>query len=364
MPPGHGAAPGIERDEAMKQETPLRRSRSFSGDHYSEVVGKKMGKIFALIIVFLPALSAYAVDDTACDLIAFGQIRLGEINDRINKDYSGKKGVFWNISGDAYHDFTKIPKTDVIIGLAGYLDIGLTYNNGRQLVKDAGSGFAYYHKDREAWKLIQVEMADGKKYKGFEGADLTGQGRDQLVVYSSSGTTQVADIYGMDNNGRFKKKASLLGFGKGPRVAEEFGKPILVDFQRATVNQDFPVYYGRPFRWNGHEFLGAKDVFLDRVQSYDPLHSTNDESSKDLEFFEDYLAGHPKDFCSLANCYDLSRRLDLGEKMNQYRKQLVSMKDDPLLCEYCGQWLDGRNQSFHQQYLEWIMGKRAGGKGE
>ncbi len=308
--------------------------------------------------------SVFAVDETASILIAYGQIRLGEINARIDQEYPRKKGVFWNISGDAYHDFTRAPRSDVIIGLAGYIDTGVVYNNGRQMVKDAGSGFAYFHKVKDDWKLIQVEMAEGKKYKGFEGADLFNQGVDQLVVYSSSATTQFADIYQFHNNGHFEKKASIKGFAMGPRVFVSSGRPILVDYQRATINQDFPIYYGRPFKWNGSGFVRAKDGYLDRVQFYDPLHSTDAESSKELAFFEDFLSRHPTDFCALANCYDLCRRLGILAKTEQYRKELAVTKEDPAVFEYCGRWLTGRNQSSRKQYLEWISGKGKFGKEE
>ncbi len=321
---------------------------------------KKAFFIISFIGAFLlPAFPAFAVDDTASNLISYGQIRLGDINDLINKKYPGKKENFWNVSGIAYHNFSDAPKTDVIIGVAGYRDNGVIYNLGRQMVEDAGAGFAYFHKVKDDWKLIQVELVDGKKYEGFEGSDLTAQGRDQLVVYSSSGITQIANIYIFNNGGSFKKAASIQGFGMGPRVAGESGKHLMVDYQRAMINNEegFRIYYGRPFRWNGHGFMVAKDEFLDRVQSFDPVHSTNGESLKALEFFEKYLSGHPKDFCAIADCYDLSRRLGLPEKRDQYRKQLAQMKEEPVVCDLCDEWLNDKNHNAQQQYLEWLMGK-------
>src|SRR5208282_554746 len=106
---------------------------------------RQMKIIFALLFMFLPLLPAFAVDETASMLIAMGQIRLGDINHRINRQHPDKRGIYWNIAGSAYHDFSKTPRTDVIIGVAGYRDIGVIYYAGRQMVEDAGAGFAYFH---------------------------------------------------------------------------------------------------------------------------------------------------------------------------------------------------------------------------
>ncbi len=321
--------------------------------------------IFIMGLFQLSVLPLFAVDDTASNLVAFGQIRLGEINERLNKKYQGKKEIFWNVSGIAYHDFSDSPKSDVIIGIAGYKDNGVVYNLGRQMVEDAGSGFAYFHKGKDDWKLVQVELVDGKKYEGFEGADLTAQGRDQLVVYSSSGITQIANVF-IYKDGTFRKSASIQGLGMGPRVAKESGKPLMVDYQKAMINneQEFQIYYGRPFRWNGRGFVGAKDEFLDHVQSYDPVHSTNGESLKLLEYIESYLTAHPKDFCAIADCFDLSRRLGLTEKVGQYRQQLSAMRDEPVACSFCDEWLSDKNHDAQQQYLDGLTGKGKTNKDE
>jgi hypothetical protein len=323
-----------------------------------------MKKTTHLFFVFLSCLAgstapSFAVDETAANLVAFGQINLTEMNDRLNKKYPNTKEDFWNVSGIAYHNFSNTFKTDAIIGLGGYRDKGAVYNNERQLVEDAGAGFAYFHNLKGQWKLIQVELVDGKKYEGFEGADLTGQGRDQLVVYSSSGTTQIANVYELQGDNTFKKKASIAGYGLGPRVAKDSGAPLMVDFQRALINncEVCRVYYGRPYRWDGKKFVEGSDAFLDRVQSYDPVRSDDTESSKDLEFFENYLQAHPKDFCGLANCFDLSKRLGLREKTLEYQERLAKLGDDSVDCRYCDEWLMGKNRLFQQQYLDEILGK-------
>jgi hypothetical protein len=40
-----------------------------------------------------------------------------------------------------------------------------------------------------------VELVRGKKYDGFEGADLIGLGKDQLVVYSSTDNEKFATVF-------------------------------------------------------------------------------------------------------------------------------------------------------------------------
>ncbi len=322
-----------------------------------------MKKIFVLLLLLMPVFPAFATDETACMLIAMGQIRLGDINDRIAKKYPSQKGTYWNIAGTAYHEFSKTPETDVIIGVSGYRDVGVVYNSERQMVEDAGSGFAYFHKVQGDWKLIQVELGGGKKYEGYEGADLTVAGRDQLVVYSSSGTTQIADIYAFKDSpeaGSFKKLASFQGFGEGPRVTKESGKPILVDYQRAMIKSgdEFQIYYGRPIRWTGKEFTRDKDGFLDLVQTYDSVHPLHAQSPKDLAYFEDYYSSHPGDFCALSDCYSLSRRLGLADKMAQYRRELQRVKDKPVTCGHCDPWINGRNQVAQQLFLEWVFSNK------
>jgi hypothetical protein len=315
-----------------------------------------MKLLFLLGWVLLTILPAYAVDETASMLIAMGEVRLGDINERIVKEYPDKRAIYWNIVGSAYHDFSKTPRTDVIIGVAGYLDVGVVYNSERQMVEDAGSGFAYFHKGPDGWNLVQVGLAGGKKYLGYQGADLTGQGADQLVVYSSSGTTQIADIYRFDSDGKFKKMATVHGFGEGLSIADDSGKLLLVANQKAMIKNgdEFQIYYGRPYQWNGKEFSLNPDPFLDMVQSYDPVHSLDEESPKDLEFLEGYLASHPDDFCALADCFDLSRRMGLKDKTTQYRKELMKMKDKPISRHYADKWLDGKNQVAKQIYLDWV----------
>ena len=54
-----------------------------------------MKKLFALLFVLLPAFPVFAVDDTASMLIAMDEVRLGDINDRIDRQYPDKKGVYW-----------------------------------------------------------------------------------------------------------------------------------------------------------------------------------------------------------------------------------------------------------------------------
>ena len=319
-----------------------------------------MGILLALILMLFPAERAVAVDETASMIIAMGQIRLGDIDDRIAKQYADKKGVYWNIVGSAYHDFSAEPRTDVIIGIAGYKDVGVIYNSERQMVEDAGSGFAYFHKSPKGWKLIQVDLATGKKYEGYQGADLTAQGGDQLVVYSASVTTKYADIYHFDGKGYFHKAATVHGFGEGLSVVEDAGKPLLVAYQRAMIKNgdEFQIYYGRPFRWNGREFQLDRDDFLDRVQSYDPVHSLRDESEKDLEFFENCLSGHPDNFCALADCYDLSRRLELNDKAAQYRARLIRNGKMTSAGPNTDPWIGGKNQVAWELSLEWVAARK------
>ncbi len=303
------------------------------------------------------ATQAYGVDDSAANLIPQGKISLSNLTDTLNRKYPKDKENFWNVSGIAYHDFSGAPDQDVVIGLSGYRDKGLIYNNNKQLVEDAGAGFGYFHLEDGIWKLRQVELVEGKKYEGFEGADLTGSGKDQLVVYSSDGVTEIACVYAVQKNGNFKRIATIAGYGMGPRVSQESGKPLIVDFQRALINRqaDCPVYYGRPYRWDGINFVEAKDDFLDLVQSYDPFHSTEAESISDLAFFEGYLSDHPNDFCAAANCFDLSTRLNLKDKMEKYRKQLIKLASGSPDCRYCDDWLMGKNRVYQKQYLDMIL---------
>ncbi len=320
--------------------------------------------MLGLLFLLLPVLPLFAVDETASELIAFGQIRLEEINDVMREKYPGKKGVFWNIEGDAYHAFSKTPGTDVIIGLAGYQDVGLLYNAGRQLVKDAGAGFAYFHLDGGDWKLEQVVLVEGDKYEGFEGADLIGNGRDQLVVYSAEGVTQIANVYlfsGLPGHGRFEKAPAVRGSGFCPIVLRATGKAFIGIYQRALIKtgEEFQIYYVRRYGWDGKAFQADANGFLDRVACYDPVHPTRAESPQDLDFFDSYHRDHPGDFCALADCYSLSRRLGLKEKMGKYRDLLTRMGHEPVACDDCDDWIKGKNQTAQQMFMEWI---NSGGK--
>jgi hypothetical protein len=323
---------------------------------------RKKVLFFSALALFLSlGGTSRAVDDTAANLIPEGKISLTKIIDTLNKKFPKERENFWNVSGIAYHDFSGVSQTDVIVGLAGYRDRGMTYNSGKQLVEDAGAGFAYFHLGKEEWELVQVELVEGKKYIGFEGADLTGSGQDQLVVYSSTDEKQIATVYALPEKGTFKKIATIAGYGMGPRVAQEGGKPMMVDFQRALVNrcEDCGIYYGRAYDWDGHGFTEQKDEFLDQVQAYDPFKSTEAETSQSLAFFENYLSAHPTDFCAMANCFDLSNRLGLKDKMEDYHKRLVQLRDDSLGCRYCDEWLMNKNRAMKEEYLDMISGKKA-----
>ncbi len=312
--------------------------------------------ILAAFLALAPQ-SSRAIDDTAVNLVAEGRISLSQITDTLNRKYPKASKIFWNVSGIAYHDFSGSPDADVVVGLSGYRDKGLVYNDDKQLVEDAGAAFAYFRLEKDDWKLKQVEVVEGKKYEGFEGANLTGAQRDQLVVYSSDGDKQMASIFAIRDNGTFERIATITGYGLGPRVARDGDKALVVDFQHALVNHcdDCGIYYGRPYDWDGKKFVERSDEFLDHVQSYDPFHTTGAETAGDLAFFEGYLSDHPNDFCALANCYDLSNRLDLNDKAEDYRRKLARLGSDSLECKYCDEWLTGKNQASQKLYLEQIL---------
>jgi hypothetical protein len=312
-----------------------------------------------LICLLLAPGFARAVDETASNLVAFGAINLTEMTDTLNQKYPATRKAFWNVSGIAYHDFTGGVKDDVMIGLSGYQDKGLVYNGEKQLVEDTGSGFAYYHKVKGMWKLVQVELVEGKHYVGFEGADLTGEGKDQLVVYSSDGVTQIANIYTLGGEGLFHKVTRIASNGMGPRVSIQNGKPMMVDYQAALINtcEDCAVYYGRPYQWDGKKFTEGKDEYLDQVESYDPIHATDSQCAKALAYFENYLKAHPDDFGAMANCYDLSLRLGLKKEADGFKKQLEDWGDQKAACPYCDEWLQNRNKVYQQQYLDRLEGK-------
>lgn len=317
-------------------------------------------RLWAILPFLLAPGPAGAVDDSAANLVAEGRISLSRMIDTLNRKYPKGREFFWNVSGIAYHDFSGAPQGDVIVGLSGYRDVGRKYNNDRQLVEDAGAGFAYFRSEKGEWKLSQVEVVEGKRYEGFEGADLLGSGKDQLVVYSGTGEREWATVYAVRKNGSFEKVATVAGQELGPRVAREPGKPRLVDYQRALVNRcdDCGIYYGRPYDWDGRAFVEQSDDFLDHVRAYDPFHSTEAETSLSLAYFESYLSGHPADFCALANCYDLSNRLGLAEKADAYRRRLARWAGGSVDCKYCDEWTAEKNKANAQQYLEQVTGKK------
>ena len=315
-------------------------------------------KLFLCTAFILPGL-VFAVDETASNLIAFGEINLTQMTETLNQKYPATRKAFWNVTGIAYHDFTGAEKTDVVIGLSGYQDKGMVYNNEKQLVEDTGAGFAYFHKDKDAWKLLQVELVEGKHYVGFEGADLAGDGKEQLVVYSSQGVTQVANIYALGSDHLFHSVTRISSNGMGPRVSRLRGKILIVDYQRALINscEDCEIYFGRPYQWDGKKFIEGKDEYLDQVRAYDPVRSTEGQCAKVLAYFENYLNGHPDDFAVLANCYDLSVRLGLVQEAASFKKQLENWGDRNPDCPYCDEWLQARNKTYQQQYLDQLEGK-------
>lgn len=320
----------------------------------------KLRNLVYLIPVLLLTSGARAVDETAANLVAFGMINLTEMTDTLNQKYPTTKKAFWNVSGIAYHDFTGGDKDDAMIGLSGYHDKGLVYNGEKQLVEDTGAGFAYYHKVKDAWKLVQVELVEGRHYVGFEGADLTGEGKDQLVVYSSEGTTQIANIYTLGGDGLFHAVSRIASSGMGPRVSMQEGKPLLVNYVSSMVNpcEDCTVYYGRPYLWDGKKFVAGKDEYLDRVAGDQMLNASDDQCAKDLAFFENYLAQHPDDFGAMANCYNLSQRLELQKEAALYKSKIETWGDRDAACPYCDEWLRARNKVYQQQYIDRMEGKQ------
>jgi hypothetical protein len=316
-----------------------------------------------LAVLFILSLSAptYAVDESAADLVARGRLRLADITDMIKRQHPKEKEVFWDIASIAYHDFTGVPEVDVVVGLAGYQDNGEIYNNGKQVVEDAGAGFAYFHKEKDDWKLKQVELVRGKKYDGFEGADLMGLEKDQLVVYSSTGAEKVASVFMVQLNHLLKQVAVIVGKDFGPRVARDSNKFVMVDFRRALVknSESFPIYYGHAYQWVNHQFVPEKDDYLVAVEKYSLAQNADPKVFQEgLTWFETYLTGHPNDFCSLANCYDLSVQLGLMDKADAYKKQLVKLGPKAELnSQYCDQWLSDKNHAYQQDYLEDLTGK-------
>jgi hypothetical protein len=328
--------------------------------------GASMRLKLAAILLAVSVLSSwtlpvYAVDESAADLVARGRLRLADITEAINKKYQGQKENYWDIANIAYHDFTGVPEVDVVVGLAGFHDKGNIYNDGKQVVDDAGAGFGYFHKEKDNWKLQQVELVRGKKYDGFEGADLIGLGKDQLVVYSSTENKEkIATVFMVPRNHVLKQIAEIVGKDFGPRVAQDGNKFLMVDFRKALVKDGpgFQIYYGHAYRWKDHQFTPEDNDFLEAVEKYSDPKLANADKQKGLTWFEDYLTAHPKDFCALADCYDLSLALNLDDKAAGYKKKLVKlgMKAE-LNTKYCDQWLSDKNLAFQKLYLDVLEGK-------
>lgn len=321
----------------------------------------KLAVVFlVLTLASISSIPVYAVDESAADLVARGRLHLSDITDAINKKYRGQKENYWDIASIAYHDFTGVPQVDVVVGLEGYHDKGGVYNDGKQVVEDAGAGFAYFHKEKDEWKLKQVELVKGKKYDGFEGADLIGLAKDQLVVYSSTDNEKIATVFMVPLNHVLKQVAVMEGKDFGPRVAQDGNQYLMVDFRRALVNNcdDCQIFFGHAYRWKDHQFTPEENNFLDAVDQYSKADLDNDTLQKGLAWFENYLTSHPDDFCALANCYDLSLKLNLSEKTADYKTKLTKLgTDSQLNLKYCDQWLSDKNRAVQQQYLDDLTGK-------
>jgi len=301
--------------------------------------------LLAVSVLSSFAIPLYAVDESAADLVARGRLRLADLTDAINKKYPGQKENYWDIANIAYHDFTGVPEVDVVVGVAGYHDKGNIYNDGKQVVEDAGAGFGYFHKEKDNWVLKQVELVRGKKYDGFEGADLIGLEKDQLVIYSSTDKEKIATVFMVPLNHVLKPIAEIVGKDFGPRVAQDGKKYLMVDFRRALVKDvdGAQIYYGHAYRWKDHKFTPEDNDFLEAVEKYSDAKLIDADKQKGLAWFEDYLTAHPKDFCALANCYDLSLALNLDDKAADYKKKLIQlgMKAE-LNTKYCDQWLSDK----------------------
>jgi len=307
------------------------------------------------------SIPVYAVDESAADLVARGRLHLSDITDAINKKYHGQKENYWDIASIAYHDFTGVPEVDVVVGLEGYHDKGGNYNDGKQVVEDSGAGFAYFHKDKDEWKLKQVELVQGKKYDGFEGADLIGLAKDQLVVYSSTDNEKIATVFMVPLNHVLKQIAVMEGKDFGPRVAQNENKFLMVNFRRALISNcdNCQIYYGCAYHWKDHQFVPEADDFLEAVEKYSNVNLNDADRQRGLTWFENYLTVHPNDFCALANGYELSQKLNLADKAADYKTKLsrLGIKSE-LNLKYCDQWLSDKNRAFQQQYLEDLDSKK------
>lgn len=303
---------------------------------------------------------AFAVDESAADLVARGRLHLSDITDGINRKYKGEREKFWDIASIAYHDFTGVPDVDVIVGLEGYQDKGGNYNDGKQVVEDAGAAFGYFHKEKDEWKMKQVELVKGKKYDGFEGADVIGLGKDQLIVYSSSGKEKIATVFMMPMDHVLKQVAVITGKDFGPRVSKVGNQTLLVDFRKALIKDcdDCQIFFGEACKWEDHHFSTEGNEFLEAVETYSANGLDNDTKQKGLSWFENYLSSHPKDFATLANCYELSRQLNLTDKSEDYKKRLLKLGTNAELdLKYADSWLSDRNRALQEQYLDELDGK-------
>jgi hypothetical protein len=171
--------------------------------------------------------------------------------------------------------------------------------------------------------------------------------------------TQIANVYTLGKEGLFHPVSRIASNGMGPRVSMQEGKPLLVNYVSAMVNpcEDCTVYYGRPYQWDGKKFVEGKDEYLDEVASYQGEHTSDDQAAKDLAFFENYLAKHPDDFGAMANCYNLSQRLELQKEAAQYKSKLENWGDRASACPYCDEWIQSRNKVYQQQYIDRMEGK-------
>jgi len=306
-------------------------------------------------------IPAYAIDESAADLVARGRLHLADITEAINRKYPGQKENYWDIASIAYHDFTGVPEVDVVVGLEGYHDKGSVYNNGKQIVEDSGAGFAYFHRDKDDWKLKQVELVRGKKYDGFEGADLIGLGKDQLVVYSSEDRDKIATVFMVSMSHVLKKVVEIVGKDYGPRVAQDKNQFLMVNFSHALVKDcdACEIYEGRAYHWENHKFVPEDNDFLGAVEKYSDRGLDNSAKQAGLSWFENYLSAHPKDFCALANCYELCVSLGLADEAADYKAKLIKLDmDSDLNLKYCDQWLSDKNHAFQQQYLNELEGKK------
>ena len=158
-----------------------------------------------------------------------------------------------------------------------------------------------------------------------------------------------------------KQIAVMEGKDFGPRIALSEKKYLMVDFRRALIKDcdNCQIYYGHAYRWKDHKFTPEDNDFLEAVSKYSDVKLNNADVQKGLTWFEDYLTAHPKDFCALANCYELSQRLNQTDKAADYKKKLTKLgMNAELNLKYCDQWLSDKNQAFQKLYLDTLEGKQ------